>query len=183
MTAHMTQVEGFNVRVVFAGDSYGRDHWAVHREPEPLVEFYDARQDPTQFGPRGQFVSRYYAHTLLQREYPQGLCLDGDVPQWSVSTTGMRLVKAWLSTEIAWKSGEMPLPPYGIWTTDIDGKRVMGFTPEQMLQRDAQWQKRVTSLEADRSTLREALKRARFDSLNMSIADQQLITAALENTK
>lgn len=41
---------------------------------------------------------------------------------------------------------------------------------------------RITALEADRKMLREALKRARIDSLNMSIADQQFITAALEAT-
>lgn len=52
----------------------------------------------------------------------------------------------------------------------------------QIADRDAQWMERITALEADRKMLREALKRARFDSLNMSIADQQFITAALENT-
>lgn len=47
-----------------------------------------------------------------------------------------------------------PLPPsYGIWTTDADGNRVMGFTPEQFL---SVWQSRA-DLEAKNAKLREAL--------------------------
>ena len=29
-----------------------------------------------------------------------------------------------------------PLPSYGIWTTDMEGKRVMGFTPDQWFDRE-----------------------------------------------
>ncbi len=47
-----------------------------------------------------------------------------------------------------------PLPSYGIWTTDIDGRRVMGFTPEQFL---SVWQARA-DLEAENQRLREALQ-------------------------
>ena len=48
-----------------------------------------------------------------------------------------------------------PLPSYGIWKTDIVGKRVMGFTPEQFL---SVWQARA-DLEAENQRLREALHR------------------------
>lgn len=47
-----------------------------------------------------------------------------------------------------------PLPSYGIWTTDMEGKRVMGFTPEQFL---SVWQARA-DLEAENKRLREALQ-------------------------
>lgn len=46
-----------------------------------------------------------------------------------------------------------PLPSYGIWTTDMEGKRVIGFTPEQFL---SVWQARA-DLEAENKRLREAL--------------------------
>jgi hypothetical protein len=42
---------------------------------------------------RGQFVSRYYASTLLDGSgYPTGLCLDGGVAEWAVSANGMAQV-------------------------------------------------------------------------------------------
>lgn len=94
----MTNIEGFNVRLVFSGDSYGRDDCLLHTEEEALVEFYDSRHKG--FGERGQFVSRYYAKTLLKREYPQGLQLDGGVPEWAISARGMRDVRTWIFNEI-----------------------------------------------------------------------------------
>lgn len=48
----------------------------------------------------------------------------------------------------------IPLPSYGIWTTDIDGKRVMGFTPEQFL---PVWDD-CAGLEAEVKRLREVLR-------------------------
>ena len=48
------------------------------------------------------------------------------------------------------------LPSYGIWTTDADGNRVMGFTPEQFL---SVWQSRA-DLGAEVQRLREALELA-----------------------
>lgn len=50
-----------------------------------------------------------------------------------------------------------PLPSYGIWTTDIDGKRVMGFTPEQFL---TVWQARAdmeAAIERKDALLRQAV--------------------------
>jgi hypothetical protein len=74
----------FNVRIVRDGERYGLKDRLTH-EGKPLVEFYDATQDPAKFGPRGQFVSRYYASTLLERNYSTGLCLDGgNADAWSL---------------------------------------------------------------------------------------------------
>lgn len=69
---------------------YGLDDCLTH-DGGPMVEFYDATYAGPDFGPRGQFVSRYYLSTLMDRrgmpglyaEY--GLCLQGDVPEWVVS--------------------------------------------------------------------------------------------------
>lgn len=88
----MITVDKFNVRIVNTGDKYGRDFCLTHTKDEPLVEFYDTRYPHTQFG---QFVSRYYIDTLLERD-TGGLCLDGGVPSWTVSAEDMATVRNFL---------------------------------------------------------------------------------------
>jgi hypothetical protein len=76
----------FNVRLVFKGEN--RNDYSVHDNDDPLVEFYDATHIPhvPQAGGLGQFVSSYYASTLLERESkPYALNLDGVVDAWWVS--------------------------------------------------------------------------------------------------
>jgi hypothetical protein len=89
-----TLIEGFTVRLVAKGDAYGRESCVTHQEDDPLVEFYDAKQDKGRFGPHGQFVSRYYCGTILANDYPQGLNLQGGVWEWSISPLGMKAVVA-----------------------------------------------------------------------------------------
>ena len=88
----MITVSNFNVRVLNKGDKYGRDFCLTHTKDEPLVEFYDNRYPHTQFG---QFVSRYYVETILERD-TGGLCLDGGVPDWTVSADDMTTVRNFL---------------------------------------------------------------------------------------
>ncbi len=83
----MIKVEIFNIRIVNLGDRYGRDDCLTNAKG-PMVEFYDSRYPLT---PRGQFVSRYFIETLTERE-PAGLCLDGGIPDWTVSAEGMKQV-------------------------------------------------------------------------------------------
>jgi hypothetical protein len=87
----------WNVRLVNEGDRYGRDDCLTHDKSEPMVEFYDRRY-VDKFGPRGQFVSRYYLSTLTddRGHLANGLCLDGGVPAWSVNAHDMAQVLAWL---------------------------------------------------------------------------------------
>jgi hypothetical protein len=87
------RIDKFNVRVVRKGDRYGLSFCLTHDKDEPLVEFYDARYPHTEFG---QFVSRYHLSTILERDNA-GLCLDGGVPEWSVSANDMAAVRAWLA--------------------------------------------------------------------------------------
>lgn len=87
----MKQVEIFNIRIVNTGDKYGRDD-CLTNDKAPMVEFYDSRYMDKSFADRGQFVSRYYISTLATSQYPNGLCLDGWVPAWSVSADGMKQV-------------------------------------------------------------------------------------------
>lgn len=60
------QGRSFTVRVVRRGDGYGVNDQVVHPWSNPLVEFYDATYAGPVFGPRGQFVNRYYVDTLIR---------------------------------------------------------------------------------------------------------------------
>jgi len=97
----MITVDKFNVRIVRAGDRYGRDFCLTHdKEDQPLVEFYDNRHPHTEFG---QFVSRYYVSTILGTDrYGRGeggLMLDGGVPSWTVSEEDMKTVRNYLKEQ------------------------------------------------------------------------------------
>lgn len=85
-------VDGFNVRILRNGDLYGLNDGLRYDSKEPSVEFYDAMQNPVKFGPRGQFVSRYLAATLLTHNPSEGLLLDKGSPTWVVSDKAMRRV-------------------------------------------------------------------------------------------
>ena len=92
----MLKVGKYNVRIVNAGDKYGRND-CLTNDKQPLVEFYDSRYDQADFMGRGQFVSRYYVDTIVRGEYPGGLSLDGGIPEWTVSADEMCQVKQYLA--------------------------------------------------------------------------------------
>lgn len=94
----MIQVGIFNVRIVRKGDRYGSKDAVVHEHDEPMVEFYDARQ--TAFGPRGQFVSRYYVDTFMSRSNDHALDLQGGVDDWFLTHFEVRHVKQHLREEL-----------------------------------------------------------------------------------
>jgi hypothetical protein len=83
------------VRVIREGNNYGLDNCLIHKEQRPLVEFYDCRYEHTDLG---QFVSRYYVETLLDRQPDTGLCLHGGVPDWNIDVDAMNRVIHWLKT-------------------------------------------------------------------------------------
>ena len=94
----------WTVRIVREGDSYGRNDCLVHDKSDPMVEFYDATADTTKFGPRGQFVSRYYVSTFMSCR--SGLDLCGHVPAWTLPAWHVRDVQSWLRrTLVASDSG------------------------------------------------------------------------------
>lgn len=111
----ITNLEGrhFNVRIVRIGDHYGRDDCLTHGEKmgedsSPLVEFYDLSYT-LKFGPRGQFVSRYYVSSILgkceflgkglEAEMGIGLDLDGGVAGWDIDADAMDVVRTWLHNQ------------------------------------------------------------------------------------
>ncbi len=99
MSKSTIKVGRWFVKVIRQGDCYGLKGCLVHTDAEPSVEFYDSNQDPDKFGPLGQFVSRYYLTTLLQHDLGAGLCLDGGIPEWSVSQIDMAIVHGFLMAQ------------------------------------------------------------------------------------
>lgn len=87
----MIQIDKFTVRIVNTGDKYGLNDCLVNSKA-PMIEFYDSRYPLNEFMGRGQFIARYYAETLIDSGCRHGLCLDGGVPEWSVSAEGMAQV-------------------------------------------------------------------------------------------
>ena len=87
----MKRIEMFNIRIVNIGDKYGVNDCLTNNKA-PMVEFYDSRFTHGADGARGQFVTRYYIETLTDSGCPNGLCLDGGVPAWSISAEGMKEV-------------------------------------------------------------------------------------------
>lgn len=103
--AHGTR---FAVRVLRKGDTYGLDGCLTNDHDTPLVEFYDLDQGE-KFGPAGQFVSRYYAHTLLgtgphageRIGTTAGLDLHAGILAWSLDRVTAAHVADWLDTAAA----------------------------------------------------------------------------------
>lgn len=87
----------FTVRLVREGDRYGLCDGLTWVD-DPCVEFYDRRQDPARFGPRGQFVSRYLVDTIMPGEC--GLALDGASADWTIDYATMSVVRAWLRQQL-----------------------------------------------------------------------------------
>lgn len=97
--------QAYNVRLVREGDRHGRNDCLTHDRADPLVEFY-AVSDGAGAGPRGYFVSSYYASTL-RGEGPgasrgvadSGLCLHGGGTydkSYSADASVMTQVLRWL---------------------------------------------------------------------------------------
>jgi hypothetical protein len=93
----------WGIQVILTGDTYGRKNSIVN--DRPMVEFYDSSR--VHEGRNPQFVSRYCIETLKSDKYgpkypgPYGLNLQGDVPGWSVSAEGMRLVMKFVDSVLA----------------------------------------------------------------------------------
>lgn len=98
-TLTMTRIGRWNVRLVFTGDKYGLDDCLTNVADEPLIEFYDAEQRADKFGPRGQFVTRYNASTILSMDAARGLCLYVGVPAWTVQPNQLVAIIDWATNQ------------------------------------------------------------------------------------
>ena len=102
----------FNVRIVRLGDRYGLNDCLVHGEKDrrdhrrdeyahahgTMVEFYDTRHTEG-FGPRGQFVARYYVDTFRDIREGHGLDLYGGCDSWKIDGSAVTQVSRWLTSE------------------------------------------------------------------------------------
>lgn len=63
----------------------------------PRVVFHDRRfiQGFPENGDNGQQISAYYLETLLDGSAAFGLCLDGGVPDWTVTAESYRPLQDW----------------------------------------------------------------------------------------
>ena len=83
----------FNVRIIETGDNYGRNNCLTHDKDGAMVEFYDARYPEIEFGfSLGQFVSRYYLHTLNKANQDKGIDLQGDVDAWTIDADTFKTI-------------------------------------------------------------------------------------------
>lgn len=96
----------FHVRLVATGERYGLDDCLVHDRAIPMVEFYDASQDLVKFGPRGQFVSRYYLTTLL--DVKGGLDLHCGEPAWQLDAAALASALRWVGEQATRKVAGVP---------------------------------------------------------------------------
>lgn len=82
--AHVVNINNvpFTVLLVDEGDRYGK-----------VVKFYDSRYP---HGNYGQFVTEYYASTLLEGEDGFGLSLYADVRDWFIDSKNMDYLRQWI---------------------------------------------------------------------------------------
>jgi hypothetical protein len=69
-------------------------HKSSENQTDSVVEFYDSRYPHT---PDGQFISRYYASTLLEDEgMCHGMDLYGGEKDWKINGPEIELVRGWV---------------------------------------------------------------------------------------
>lgn len=91
----------FAVKLLANGDRYGLDKCLTWDKDAFGVEFYDVTYAGDGFDEVGQFVSRYYASTILEAE--GGLCLNGEIPDWNIDGYSMDKVRLWMQKRLAEK--------------------------------------------------------------------------------
>ena len=79
----------FNTIILQKGDHYGRSDSLTWEDDRPGVEIYDAEHaGDSRFDPLGQFVTRYYVHTLFEYHTPgRGTDLCGHEPKWKLTAS------------------------------------------------------------------------------------------------
>lgn len=94
---HSTRIDRFRIALLPAGSLWGMTFSRVI--DKPTVAFFDTSVDfPLSEYPSGQYISSYYAETLLQCN--GGLMLDADVPEWKLDARDMWELKEWLGYQL-----------------------------------------------------------------------------------
>lgn len=103
---HTIQINNWLVRAAFPGEKMGECLDCVNESDKVKVEFLDTNFKDKDYCPDGQSTGgAYYLDSLLGKgpfeqhednEWPEGLCLAGDVRAWTVSPEDMRPINSWL---------------------------------------------------------------------------------------
>lgn len=103
-------VGNWRVEIVPPKSRYGRSNQLTNDSDKYIVQFFDLRHIDPVYSPNGQFTGgQYYADTLLDDEawrkgdYSKGLCLDADIPEWTVSGKEMEIVMDFVSENVMGK--------------------------------------------------------------------------------
>lgn len=113
----------WRIHIADTGEKYGT-HLHLVNEKTPLVEFYDMNCIDPKFCPNGQFTGGVYRVDTLLRdandyvEYPVGLVLAEDCPEWTVSAEEMKVVLAYLHSFEKHKAGRKPTLDQMIGSTE-----------------------------------------------------------------
>jgi len=97
----ITNLEGrrFRVQIVWdkaaGGTTYDAEGNEVPEKLQPIVEFYDLTHSK-----KGQFVSSYYASTLVERQPHVGLDLYGGEPVWQIDWRSMDMLIGWVKEQV-----------------------------------------------------------------------------------
>lgn len=105
----ITNLDGrrFRVQIVWdkpaGGTTYDEEGNEVPEKFQPIVEFYDmthANDPKYRSFKNGQFVSSYYASTLVEREPHMGLDLYGGEPVWQIDWRSMDMLIDWIKEQV-----------------------------------------------------------------------------------
>lgn len=128
----ITNLEGrrFRVQIVWdkpaGGTAYDEEGNEVPEKFQPIVEFYDMTHadDPKyrSFKDKGQFVSSYFASTLVEREPHMGLDLYGGEPVWQIDWRSMDMLIGWIKEQVENRGYKLK--------DDLFGKTYEGLDPD-----------------------------------------------------
>lgn len=130
----ITNLEGrrFRVQIVWdqaaGGTAYDAEGNEVVEKLQPIVQFYDMTHanDPkyarSSFKDKGQFVSSYYASTLVERPAHTGLDLYGGEPLWQIDWRSMDMIIGWIKEQVESRGYKLK--------DDLFGKTYEGLDPD-----------------------------------------------------
>jgi hypothetical protein len=128
----ITNLEGrrFRVQIVWdeaaGGTSYNAAGEPETEKLQPIVQFFDMTHanDPKyrSFKDKGQFVSSYYASTLVDRQPNMGLDLYGGEPVWQIDGRSMDMVINWVKEQVESRGYKLK--------DDLFGKTYEGLDPD-----------------------------------------------------
>jgi hypothetical protein len=98
-TLEITTARGIPMTIVLLETGVASERtpgWSGITFGQPVLEFYDARYDFTQYG---QFAGDYYASSLFARPAGSILMLETSIDDWTVDAGTLRTILAWAQAQ------------------------------------------------------------------------------------